>query len=145
MLEAGESIYSIPMKIELPFDRNIVYNWGLSNMRHITFVQNSTIQVDGKSTVCLVRKPSKVLVGVSCRLFPYENGRTIWKEYCQPLRVFKREKHHLLENSSVQVNGRSTIFLVRYPSMLETGGLAHCLFYRIEFINEMNTRKLSGF
>jgi hypothetical protein len=59
--------------------------------------------------------------------------------------VFKCEKPHLLENSSIQVNGRSTISLVRFPSILETGGIAHCFFLRIEFIYEMNIGNISGF
>jgi hypothetical protein len=44
--------------IELPFERNTAYLSAISGLRTIIFVQNSSIEVNGRSTVSLGRTPS---------------------------------------------------------------------------------------
>jgi hypothetical protein len=50
-----------------------------------------------------------------------------------------------VQNSSIQVNGRSTVTLGIKPSMLEAEGSSTLLLMRIEFPFERNTSYLSGF
>jgi hypothetical protein len=55
LLEAGLSCALFPVVIELPFERNTAYLSRFSCVKNVTFVQNSSIQVNGGSTVSLVR------------------------------------------------------------------------------------------
>jgi hypothetical protein len=59
--------------------------------------------------------------------------------------VFKCEEHQLVQNISFQVKGRSTVFLVRKPSMLEAGGSSTLLPLRIELACERNTGDMKAF
>jgi hypothetical protein len=61
------------MRIELPFERVTPYPSVFSSARNVTFVQNSSIQVNGRSPVSLGRKPSILEAGGSMTLLPYEN------------------------------------------------------------------------
>jgi hypothetical protein len=60
------------VKIQLACERNTGYLSGISNMRTITFVQNSSIQVNGCSMVSPARKSSTLEAGGSSTLFNYE-------------------------------------------------------------------------
>jgi hypothetical protein len=40
-----------PMRFELPFERNTAYLSGFLSVRNISFVQNSSIHVKGRSSV----------------------------------------------------------------------------------------------
>jgi hypothetical protein len=53
------------MRIEQTFERNTAYLSGFPCVRNITFVQNISIQVNGRSTVSLVRKSSMLEAGRS--------------------------------------------------------------------------------
>jgi hypothetical protein len=44
-----------PKWIELPFERNTALLSGFSSVTNITFVQSNSIQVNGRSTISLVR------------------------------------------------------------------------------------------
>jgi hypothetical protein len=46
------------MRIESSFERTTAYLSGFSSVRMITFVQNSAIQVNARSTMSFGRKPS---------------------------------------------------------------------------------------
>jgi hypothetical protein len=58
MLEAEVLTRYFPVRIELTFERNTAYLSGFQCVSNISFVQNSSIQMKGRSTVYLVRKPS---------------------------------------------------------------------------------------
>jgi hypothetical protein len=49
MLEAGGSRTLLDVGIELPFERNTTYLSGYSSVRNITFVQNTSIQLNGEA------------------------------------------------------------------------------------------------
>jgi hypothetical protein len=87
--------HCFPMRIELPFERNIAYHSFFSIVRNITFVQNNSFQVKWISTASLVKQPSMLEAGESSTLFPYVNWVNFSKEYWLPLRVFKCEGHYL--------------------------------------------------
>jgi hypothetical protein len=59
------------MTIELSFERDTAY-LVFSSVRNITFVQNSFIQVNGRSTISLGRKPSVLEAAGPCKLI-FEN------------------------------------------------------------------------
>jgi hypothetical protein len=61
------------MRIELPVERNTPYLSVFSYVRIITFVQNSSIQVNGRSSISLVRKATMLEAGGSIILFSCEN------------------------------------------------------------------------
>jgi hypothetical protein len=61
------------MRIELPFERNTPYFSGFESVRNITFVENSSIQVNGRSTVSFGRKSSMLEARGASTLFPCEN------------------------------------------------------------------------
>jgi hypothetical protein len=61
------------MIIELAFERNTAYLSGFSIVRNITFVQNSSIEVKGRSNISFVRKSYMLKVLGSSTLFPNEN------------------------------------------------------------------------
>jgi hypothetical protein len=73
VFEAGVFCLLFPYVIELPFEGNTVYLSGFSSVRNTTFVQNSPIQVNGRSTLFLGRKPSMLEAGGSSTLFLCEN------------------------------------------------------------------------
>jgi hypothetical protein len=66
-----------------------------SFIRKITFVWNRSIHVNGRSTVCLERKPSMLEAGGSSTMVPNEIWVNFWKEHCLRIRDFKREGHQL--------------------------------------------------
>jgi hypothetical protein len=90
--------HCFPMRIEFPFERNAAYLSWFLNVRNITFMQNSSIQVKGRSSVSFVRKQSMLEAGGSSTLFPCENWVSFWKEYCLPLWVLKHEELHNCAN-----------------------------------------------
>jgi hypothetical protein len=57
------------MRIELPIERNTADLSGFSSGRNIHSVQNSSIQVTGRSTEYLGRKPSMLEPGRCSTLF----------------------------------------------------------------------------
>jgi hypothetical protein len=61
------------MRIELPDERNTACHSVFSCVRNITFIPNSSIQVNGKSTASLVRKPLMLEAGGSLTFFSCEN------------------------------------------------------------------------
>jgi hypothetical protein len=61
------------MRIELPFERKTAYLCGFSSVRNKTFVQNSSIKVNGRSSVSVGRKLSMLETGGCSTLFPCEN------------------------------------------------------------------------
>jgi hypothetical protein len=65
--------HCLTMRIELPFERNTAYHSGFSSVRNINFVQNISIQVKGRSTESLGKRPCKLEAGGSSTLFPSEN------------------------------------------------------------------------
>jgi hypothetical protein len=62
-----------PRRIELPFERNTDYLSGFSSVRNSSLVEKGSIQVNGRSTVYVGRKPSRLEAGGSGTLFPCEN------------------------------------------------------------------------
>jgi hypothetical protein len=92
------------MRIELPFDRNTVYNGGLSNVRNNTFVQNGSIQVNVRSSISLGVKQCVLEAGRSSKFFSYGNCVNFGKEYCLLLMISKWEEYLLGANSSFQMN-----------------------------------------
>jgi hypothetical protein len=60
---------------------NTAYLSGFLSVRNITFVQNSPIQVKGRSSVSVGRKPSMLEVRWSGTLLPWENRVMLWKEF----------------------------------------------------------------
>jgi hypothetical protein len=73
VLEAAKSCTLFPVRTELPFENNTAYLSGYSCLRSITFVQNSSIQVNRRRTISLVRKLSVLEAGGSSTIFPCEN------------------------------------------------------------------------
>jgi hypothetical protein len=61
------------MRIELPVERNTAYLSVFSCVWNITIVPNSSIQVNGRNTVSIVRKASMLEAGGSGTMFPCEN------------------------------------------------------------------------
>jgi hypothetical protein len=61
------------MGIQLPFERNTAYLSGFSSVRNITFVENSSIEVNERTTVSLLRKPSMLEEGGANTMFPCES------------------------------------------------------------------------
>jgi hypothetical protein len=73
MLESGGFITLFPFENVVSFERNTAYLPGFSSVRNITFVQKSSIQVNGRNTESLGRKTFLLEAGVSSTLFPCEN------------------------------------------------------------------------
>jgi hypothetical protein len=83
------------VRIELVFKRNTAYLSGLESVRNITFVPNSSIQLNGTSTVCLGRKLSMVESEGPSTLLLNVNLVTHSRIYCVALSVFIWVEHHL--------------------------------------------------
>jgi hypothetical protein len=64
-------------------------------VRNMTFVQNSCIQLNGSSTVCLVRKISPLEAGGFSTLFSCENWVNLLKECLQSESVLMWKNHSL--------------------------------------------------
>jgi hypothetical protein len=72
---------------------------------NITFVQNHPKQVNGKSTVALVRESLMLEARGSSNLFSILNSDSCLKEYCLPLSIFMVKNIDFVPNSPFQVNG----------------------------------------
>jgi hypothetical protein len=55
VLDAGVPCTLFPMIIEFPFERKTACLSGFSSVRNISFVQNGSTQVNGSSTVSLLK------------------------------------------------------------------------------------------
>jgi hypothetical protein len=82
------------MVIELPLESNTAYLSGFPCVRNITFVQHSSVQVNGRSTVSLVRKSPMLEAGGFSTLFRCENELTFERNIAY-LRLSMCEQHHL--------------------------------------------------
>jgi hypothetical protein len=100
-----------PCENWFPFERNILYLSGFSIVRNITSVQNTSIQVKGRSIESLGRKPSMLEAGGCSTLFPWENGICLWKEYLGSESIMKRENYSLDEKCSLQTKWRNTCII----------------------------------
>jgi hypothetical protein len=74
-----------------------VFSW----VRNITFVQNCPIQVNGRSTVVLVRESLTLEAIGSSNFLTIVNSVSCLKEYCLPLSVFMAEEHQPFAKSSL--------------------------------------------
>jgi hypothetical protein len=113
-------VHCFPMRSELPFDRNTAYFSG-SSVKNITIVQNCTFQVNGRSTVSLVRKPSMLEEGGSSTLFPSENRAILWKEYLWSQCIWSGGVIHFMKNSFLRRNGEIPVSYGTKQSVLHAG------------------------
>jgi hypothetical protein len=120
--------HCFPLRIELPFERNIAYLSGFSNVKNITFVQNSSIQMNGRSSVSHGRKPSVLESGWSYILFPCENRVNLWKECLLSESVLKWENHSLYEKYPLQMKLRNTCILWNNKVCVSCRSFMHIVF-----------------
>jgi hypothetical protein len=73
-----------------------------------SFFPNKSIHLSWINTCIFQKKASMWEGGPSSTLFPCENCASFWAEYYLPIRVFKGEKHWLVQKRPVQVNWRNT-------------------------------------
>jgi hypothetical protein len=114
-------------------------------MRNITFVQSSSFQLNGRSTVSLGRKPSILEEGGSQTLFSCENWVNLWMEYSLPLHIISCEEHHLCAKQQLWRDGRNTLPLVSKTSILEAGMSSTLFPLRTQWYCERNTCNLKVF
>jgi hypothetical protein len=120
--------HCFPVRLHLASERNTAYLSGISNVRSITFVWNSSIQVNGSNTVSPVRKSSTLEAGGSSTLFSCEKWGGLLKEYLRFESILKwktsftlrkvppsgeMEKHfYLMAKYNVFNRGKSVLHLV---------------------------------
>jgi hypothetical protein len=127
MLEAGSSNTLFSWGNWVDFVRNTAYLSGISNVKNMTFVQNSSIQVDGRNTVSLLWKQSMLEAGGSSTLFSFGNCFTLLKEYLLSESVLKWVIHftksiHFKQNGETHVS-HGKIQCIRGQSLLHTFSL----------------------
>jgi hypothetical protein len=110
VLETGMSCTFFPVKTELPFDRNKAYLSGFSSVININFAQNSSIQVNGGSTILLLRKPQCVKQKGLAPCFPlriylpFERNTAYLSEFSRVRNI------NIVKNTSIQVRRSSFSF-----------------------------------
>jgi hypothetical protein len=110
------------VRTELSFERNTANVYGFSNVRNITFAQNSSIHMNGRSTVSLVKKNKQNWnQEVLAPCFPGRIELTFERNTAY-LSGFASGRNIFVQISFLQVKGKSTVSLVRKPSMLEAEG-----------------------
>jgi hypothetical protein len=114
--------------------------WG-----HITICQNSSIQVKGRSSISVGRKPSMLEAGASSTMFPCEKWVSLWKIYLWSERVLNWENHSLYEKFPVQWNGETDVSYGAIQYVLDIGVSCPLVPRRIELPFERNTAYLLGF
>jgi hypothetical protein len=124
---------------------NPVYLSGFSSVRSINFVQNSYFQVHGRNTIPLVWKSLVWEAGWTITFFPMRielpfEGNTVYVSGFSSVRNI-----NTVQKSSVQMYGKTNISLVRYSSMLESGGLAHCFFWELSLFMKWILATSQGF
>jgi hypothetical protein len=95
-----------------------VFSW----VKTISFLQNQPIQIEGRSTVALVRESLMLEARGSISLFNIVNSVCSLKEYCLPLHVFMSEENQLCSKQPLSCEWRSTVSLVIEPLMIEARG-----------------------
>jgi hypothetical protein len=103
--------HCFPVRLHLASERNTAYLSGISNVRSITFVWNSSIQVNGSNTVSPVRKSSTLEAGGSSTLFSCEKWGGLLKEYLRFESILKWKNHSLYVKYLLQVKWRNTSIL----------------------------------
>jgi hypothetical protein len=101
--------HCFPVKIQLACERNTAYFSGITNVRNMTFLQNSCIQEKGSSTVSLERKSSNLEVGESSTFFSCEKWVSLLKEYLWFESILKWENHSLYEKYCFRWNGKTLV------------------------------------
>jgi hypothetical protein len=91
-------------------------------VRKITFLESHHVQLNGRSTVALVRESLMLEARGSSNLFNIVNSLNCLKEYCLAGSVFTVRILSFLQNHPILVNGRSTVDLVGESSMIEERG-----------------------
>jgi hypothetical protein len=85
----------LPMRNELPVERNTGYAWGFSCVRNTTVRPNSCIQLNGTRTVEDAWKPFIPAARGSGMLFKSENWGSFTKECDLSLRLLQCEEDYL--------------------------------------------------
>jgi hypothetical protein len=91
-------------------------------MSNITFVLNHPCQVNGRSTVALVREGLILQRRGSCTLLSMVNCVSFWKECCLAFSVFMGEEQKLCAKSLHTSKWQKNCRFVRESFMLETRG-----------------------
>jgi hypothetical protein len=98
-----------PLRREWTCERNTAYLSVFSWMRNITFVQNGSIQVNGRRTLSLVRTLSMLEIEGSNILFPCEKRGNMWKECLQTNSVSKWRIGHCLKTTCFRWIGETPV------------------------------------
>jgi hypothetical protein len=99
------------MKLSFLLKGMIPTSQGFQVWGKIPFVQSSSIQVKGRSTVSLIRKAFMLETAGSSTLFPCENWVSFWKSYLQSESILKWEDHSLYEKYLLHTKWRNTCII----------------------------------
>jgi hypothetical protein len=91
-------------------------------MSNITFVLNHCCQVNGRSTVPLVREALMLQARGPCTLLSMMNWVSFWKERCPTVSVFRGEDYQLCAKSLHTSKWEKNCRFGRESFMLETRG-----------------------
>jgi hypothetical protein len=122
ILEAGGSSTMFPCENWINFQKEYYLLLRVFNMRNITFVPDSCIQLNG-STVFLVRKQSMLEAEGSSTSFSCANSVTLLKEYLRSESISKWENHSFMESTCFRGNGETHVSYGTIQCVLHTVSL----------------------